>query len=372
MGLQPLSNSSVTGRPGFALIGGAHPHTREIVDGLCAAGAELSYILRAADDTWAFTAQAATPVRRAASIEEILGDPSVEIVVCAARPRLRAEHSRRALEAGKHVLALKPAAIEQSDVRALRHAQTRSGASFRVWFSERLASAATLAAIKTVHAGGVGPIAHVLGLGPHQLKAPTRPDWFFDRREAGGILADIASHQVDQFLALATDATIDVVNAEIKTLDDLGSVDLCAGAAIPGDFEVWGALTLRARSSSGKTIRGDFRVDWLSPAGLGAWGDVRLFVQGERGSIEVRKVIDAAGAPGAQHMIVVDGERITRSQWDREPHNFFVHYLAELRQGASEHARAEQDRVFRTCELVLEAQALAASSRLRVQAGRDD
>ena len=46
-----------------------------------------------------------------------------------------------------------------------------------------------------------------LGLGPHRegdrahlAGGAGRPDWFYDRGRTGGILTDIASHQIDQFL----------------------------------------------------------------------------------------------------------------------------------------------------------------------------
>ena len=39
-----------------------------------------------------------------------------------------------------------------------------------------------------------------IGFGPHRLNIDTRPEWFFDDELNGGILCDIASHQIDQFL----------------------------------------------------------------------------------------------------------------------------------------------------------------------------
>jgi hypothetical protein len=48
------------------------------------------------------------------------------------------------------------------------------------------------------------------------------------------------------------------------------------------------------------------RVDWLTPNGLGVWGDVRLFILGTEGYIEVRKNIDIAGRAGANHLFLVD------------------------------------------------------------------
>ena len=43
----------------------------------------------------------------------------------------------------------------------------------------------------------------VLGLGPHRLTAASRPAWFFEREKYGGILCDIGSHQIEQFLYYA-------------------------------------------------------------------------------------------------------------------------------------------------------------------------
>jgi hypothetical protein len=36
----------------------------------------------------------------------------------------------------------------------------------------------------------------VIGLGPHRLNPLTRPAWFWDPVQYGGILVDIGSHQI--------------------------------------------------------------------------------------------------------------------------------------------------------------------------------
>jgi hypothetical protein len=61
------------------------------------------------------------------------------------------------------------------------------------------------------------------------------------------------------------------------------------------------------------TVRGDggvgyIRVDWFTPDGLGVWGDGRLFILGTEGYIELRKYIDIAGKPGANHLFLVNHE----------------------------------------------------------------
>jgi hypothetical protein len=53
---------------------------------------------------------------------------------------------------------------------------------------------------------------------------------------------------------------------------------------------------------------GYIRVDWLTPNGLGVWGDGRLTILGTDGYIELRKYIDIGGRPGANHLFLVDGK----------------------------------------------------------------
>jgi len=61
-----------------------------------------------------------------------------------------------------------------------------------------------------VKAGAIGKVVQTVGLGPHRLNKPTRPAWFFERARYGGILADIASHQCEQFLFFADSLAAEV------------------------------------------------------------------------------------------------------------------------------------------------------------------
>lgn len=63
------------------------------------------------------------------------------------------------------------------------------------------------------------------------------------------------------------------------------------------------------------TLAGDngatcyFRVDWLTPDGLGTWGDGRTVILGTKGYIELRKYIDIGRDGKGDHVYVVDGEK---------------------------------------------------------------
>ena len=130
--------------------------------------------------------------------------------------------------------------------------------------------------------------------------AKRRPDWFWDPEATGGILVDIGSHQVDQFLSITdlTAADVEIVTAAVgnvaspehPTMQDIGSMTL-------GRATAWWS---------------DHRLDYLTAKGLGTWGDCRLTIVGLEGTIEARANVDVAGVEGAEHLIVVDGEGTRR------------------------------------------------------------
>jgi predicted dehydrogenase len=66
------------------------------------------------------------------SLEELLADPAIEIVDIATHPDARVELIRRAIAAGKHVLAQKPLATDLSAARAVVDEAERSGVKVAV------------------------------------------------------------------------------------------------------------------------------------------------------------------------------------------------------------------------------------------------
>jgi hypothetical protein len=53
---------------------------------------------------------------------------------------------------------------------------------------------------------------------------------------------------------------------------------------------------------------GYFRVDWLTPNGLGTWGDGRTLILGTEGYIELRKYIDIARDTQGNQLYLVNGQ----------------------------------------------------------------
>src|SRR5690606_27301018 len=107
--------------------------------------------------------------------------------------------------------------------------------------------------------GAIGRVVQTLGTGPHRLNKPSRPAWFFDPAKYGGILCDIGSHQVEQFLYYTGASDAKLLHSKV------GNYNL---PDYP-DFEDFGDATFVA--DNGAT--GYFRVDWFTPDGLSVWGD---------------------------------------------------------------------------------------------------
>jgi hypothetical protein len=96
------------------------------------------------------------------------------------------------------------------------------------------------------------------------------------------------------------------------------------------------------------------RVDWFTPDGLGVWGDGRLFILGTEGYIELRKYIDVAGRPGANHLFIVDNKQARYIDCSKVELPFGPQFVGDIVNRT--HTAQNQEAAFLTMELVLKAQ----------------
>lgn len=269
----------------------------------------------------------------------ILDDPEVDMVLIATRPDRRAALAIEAMEAGKDVMVDKPGAISLAELEALRDCTRRTGRIWSVDFSERFEVRAVTRAAELVTAGAIGRVVQTVGLGPHRLNRQTRPDWFWDTAHYGGILTDLASHQIDQFLFFTGSADAEIVTSNVGNF------------ANPGDpaFEDFGEIVLRSDKGHGY-----IRVDWYTPDALPNWGDGRLTILGTEGYIELRKYVDVAGREGIDHLFLVNGERCEHIDASADPLPYFARLTDDIRSRTE--TAMSQAHCFTTTRLAIEAQ----------------
>ena len=122
------------------------------------------------------------------------------MILISSIPVDRAGHSIDALKAGKDVMVDKPGCTTLDQLNNLKNTVKETGKIWSVNFSERFHVAAVTKAEELVNEGKIGKVKQTIGTGPHRQGNYERPDWFYNRQSYGGIITDIGSHQIHQFL----------------------------------------------------------------------------------------------------------------------------------------------------------------------------
>lgn len=276
----------------FAAMALDHGHIYGMCNGLVEAGGTLKWVYDSDPERVRAFAERYPGVKAAAAPEEVLGDPEVRLIAAAAIPNERGPLGVKVMEAGKDYFTDKAPFTTLAQLEEAKAAAERTGRKFMVYYSERLHVESAIYAGQLIRQGVIGKVIQVLGTGPHRLNAGSRPSWFFEKEKYGGILCDIGSHQIEQFLYYtgADDATM--LHSKVANYNN---------PAYP-ELEDFGDATLVA--DNGAT--GYFRVDWFTPDGLGTWGDGRCTILGTEGYIELRKYTDLAKSNGGGHVFWAD------------------------------------------------------------------
>jgi predicted dehydrogenase len=257
----PKGKAEPVCRPGdfkFAATALDHGHINGQCNGLIEAGAELRWVFDPDPlkvEAFRKTFPQATVAK---SLEQSLEDPEIQLIAAAAVPSERGPLGVQVMRAGKHYFTDKTPFTELGQLAEARRVAAETGKKYMVYYSERLHVECAVFAGDLIERGAIGRVVQVLGLGPHRLSAEARPSWFFEKAKYGGILCDIGSHQIEQFLFYsgASDATVtsarvaNYANKDYPELEDFGDASLVA--------------------DNGATSY--FRVDWLTPNGLRTGG----------------------------------------------------------------------------------------------------
>jgi len=347
MNYAPSGKPDPVVKPGefnFAAVHLDHGHIYGQCNGLIEGGATLKWVYDPDPAKVEAFGSTYPQVRVAGSLEQILDDPDLQMVAAAAIPNQRGPLGCQVMKAGKDYFTDKTPFTRLDQLEEARRVVAETGRKYMVYYSERLHVESAMFAGELVQDGVIGRVVQVLGLGPHRLNQPSRPDWFFKHEEYGGILCDIGSHQIEQYLFYsgANDAT--VTNAAVGNFNHPDTPEL----------EDFGEASLVGDNGSSNY----FRVDWFTPDGLGTWGDGRTIILGTEGYIEMRKYINVASASTGDHLFLVTGEGETHMELaGKVGYKFFGQLILDSLNRTE--VAMTQDHAFKAGELCLKAQLAA-------------
>jgi predicted dehydrogenase len=341
----------------FGVCGMSHDHIYGMVEAVERGGGVLAAAWGAEPDKLAAFAKQYPNAKRVSSQSAILEDPSLQLVLSSQVASERAGIGIRAMKHGKDFLADKPGVTTLEDLALIRRAIAETNRIYGIMYSERLEVPAAVYAGELVRQGTIGNVIQTINIAPHQIQqagghaggAAQRPEWFWNDAQYGGILCDIGSHQIDQFLYYTGSTSAEVVASQVANVHHPDRPQ----------FQDFGDLMLRGDKGFGYV-----RVDWFTPDGLGTWGDGRLFILGTEGYIEIRKYIDVAVSKAGNNLFVVDGRRARYIDCSRGPLPFGRQWVADIVHRT--HDAQDQDQCLLAAELSIKAQRDATRVSLRL------
>ena len=276
------------------------------------------------------------------TLDELLADDEIEIVDVATRPDVRPELIRRALGAGKHVLAQKPLAVDLAAARRLADEAEARGLKLAVNQNGRWSPPWRIATL-LIEEGAVGEVLAVTHF--HDRPLPPLVGTHFDELDHF-VIYDYFAHWIDICRCWLDGKTVQAVRAL-----DFRTPDQPAEAKSP--WAAWveihcadGASALIRNVGEARTTRPSSPF-WVHGTEGTIRGSVLLgsdFVELERDGASTRYALEGAWYPDGFAGAL--GELVTAIAEDREPFNSARHNLLSLQltlaacRSAEEGARA--------------------------------
>ena len=281
-------------------------------------------------------------IKRVENKNEILKDNKIDMILISSIPKDRATLSIEALKSGKDVMVDKPGCTTLNQLENLKRTVKETGKIWSVNFSERFHVSAVTKAEELVAEGKIGKVKQTMGTGPHRQGNYERPDWFYDRESYGGIITDIGSHQIHQFLVFTNSNKANITNALVENTTK---------EQFPG-FQDFGEVNL-----TGNGGHGYIRLDWFTPDALPTWGDGRLFILGDKGFIEIRKYTDLAKSDSGNHLYYANNEEVKHIDCSDVKLPYFRNLINDVLNRTE--SACSQELTYLTMELAIKAQEIA-------------
>jgi predicted dehydrogenase len=341
----------------FAVCGMSHDHINGMIGAVTRGGGELVAAWGDEDDKLAAFAKRYPGVKMVKTQDEIIHDPSIQLVLSSEKANQRAGIGIWSMEAGKDFLSDKPGITTLEQLADVRKTIEKTKKIYAIMYSERLEVKAAVYAGELVQKGAIGKVIQTINIAPHQINqragdwgggAGSRPAWFYDDVQFGGILCDIGSHQLDQFLFYTGSKSAEVVASQVANVRH---------PTFP-HFQDFGDMMLRGDAGLGYV-----RLDWFTPFGLGTWGDGRLFILGTDGYIEIRKYVDVAVKKEGNNLFLVNNKESRYIDCNSMPLPFGPQFVSDIVNRT--HTAQDQTQCLLAAELSIKAQKNATHVTLK-------
>jgi predicted dehydrogenase len=331
----------------FAVCGMSHDHIYGMVGAIQRGGGELVAVWGGEPDKLATFTKRFPNAKAVNTQDEIVNDPTIQLVLSSQIANERAPLGVRVMKHGKDFLSDKPGITTLEQLAEVRKTIAETKRIYAIMYSERLEVKAAVYAGQLIQQGAIGKVIQTINIAPHQVVQGNgdagggtgRPEWFWNPEQYGGILCDIGSHQVDQFLFYTGSTQAEIVASQIANVRHPEHPK----------FQDFGDMVLRGDRGFGYV-----RLDWFTPNGLGTWGDGRLFVLGTDGYIEIRKYTDVAVKKQGNNLFLVDGKQSRYIDCNNMPLPFGPQFVADIVNRT--HVAQDQDQCLLAAELVIKAQ----------------
>ena len=255
----------------LAIAGLQHQHVRYLLTALETPTQRLELVGVSEADDSLVGEYGLAEIPRYVDHQSMLEEAKPDVLGVFARNSDRGQVVIDALARGIRVIADKPLCTKLGELDRIEELAVANATVVAVIFEKRNRGI-TKALAQLILAGELGDLALVTSFGPHRLQPAKRPSWMFDHAQYGGILNDLAIHDIDlvcRFTEARHGRVMGIAGAETEVGRRLKFPDHGVVVVEPHGGPI-AALT----------------VDWLAQPAQEP-DEYRMSVVGSRGSAEV-------------------------------------------------------------------------------------
>ncbi len=237
--------------------------------------------------------------------QKALEDPELHAVSICVPTFVHKDYIIAAANAGKHILCEKPLLLHPDDFTEISGVLQEKNVKLMVAMICRFIPHYS-AAKKVIDKGEIGPLVSIHA--HRRSRGPPSSNWFWDESKSGGIVVDLAIHDID------------LVQWFLGSDDPIKSVYAIGSNRVYPEIETWDTVVINLRSKSGVLVT--IEASWSEPDLTDQVGsNTGMMIYGEDGTIR----IDPSRQPSIKNT-ELDGIEPTFEEIDQFP--FFVEQVS--------------------------------------------